>query len=91
MIYGVSIFLNDVDFSRKKHSEQVVTRMSEEGFFTSKQAATSFYNYHREQWKQQKGIVYGKYDVRGRCEMYKAEVSEGKIMNRGITIYKDTI
>lgn len=91
MIYGVSIFLNDVNFSLKDKTKQVQTRMSEEAFFTNKATATSFYIHHKEQWKAQKGICYGKYEQRGRCEMYKANVSSGQVMNHGITIYKETI
>lgn len=91
MVYGVSIFLNDVNFSLKDRSKQVVPRMAEEAFFTNRKAATSFYIHHKEQWKQQKGIVYGKYDVRGRCEMYKASVNDGKIMNHGITVYMEKL
>lgn len=91
MIYGVSVFLNDVNFSLKDKTKQVQTRMSEGAFFTNRAKATSFYIHHREQWKAQKGISFGRYEQRGRCEMYKAEVRDGQIMNHGITIYKDTI
>lgn len=91
MIYGVSIFLNDVNFSLKDKAKQVQTRISEEAFFTNRAKATSFYIFHKEQWKAQKGVTYRGFDQRGRCEMYKANVSSGQVMNHGITIYKETI
>lgn len=91
MIYGVSIILNDVNFSLKDKSKQVQPRMSEEAFFTNRAKATAFYIHHKEQWKAQKGISYGNYEQRGRCEMYKATISEGRVMNHGATIYKEII
>jgi len=91
MIYGVTIFLNEVNFGLKDRSKQVQSRMMEEAFFTSRKAATSFYLFHLEQWKAQKGIFYGKYENRGRAEMYKATVQDGRVINNGITIYKETI
>lgn len=91
MIYGVTILLNDVDFKQKKNENKVVTRFSYEAFFTSKAAATKFYLSHVQEFKEQSKISYKKYDVRGRCEMYKASVQDGYILNNGITIYKEFI
>lgn len=87
MIYGVTIFLNDIKHLRNKGLE-VESRMKEEAFFTNKKAATDFYLYHLKTWKAQKGITYTG-DVRGRAEMYKATVMDGRIYNNGITIYKE--
>lgn len=86
MIYGVSIFLNDVSY--KKGVMNVETRMSEEGFFTNKKAATDFYLYHLKRWQNESQVVYNNADPRGRAEMYKANIVDGRIHNNGITIYK---
>jgi hypothetical protein len=87
MIYGVSILMFDFE-PNKRISEP---RIEKEAFFTNRKKATEYYLYHKRQWDNEKGIVYGRKQQRGRCEMYKASVLDGQIMNHGITIYKETI
>jgi len=90
MIYGVTILLNDVKRLRNGGIE-VNTRMSEEAFFTNRNAATDFYLYHLKRWQNEKQVVYSNQDHRGRAEMYKATVMDGRIYNNGITVYKEVI
>ena len=87
MIYGVSIFM----FDRNEKTRINEERISKEAFFTNRAKATEYYLYHKREWDNQKGIVYGKKTQRGRCEMYKASILDGQVMNHGITIYKETI
>lgn len=90
MIYGVTIFLNDVNFSKKKHEDKVVSVLTHHGFFTTKKAAASFYNWHKNQWLNELAYAMPGYERRGRCEMYKANVMSGQILDHGITIYSET-
>lgn len=91
MIYGVTIFLNDVNFRLKNREKQVVTRMSYHEFFTNKERAKQAYDWNLAKWKSEKGISYGNYDQRGSAEMYKAKVQDGQIMKHGSIIYKESI
>lgn len=91
MIYGVTIFLNDVNFSLKNREKQVVSRMSYHHFFTNKTKAKQAYDWNLSKWKSEKGISYSNYDQRGSAEMYKARVQDGQIMNWGEIIYKESI
>jgi hypothetical protein len=86
MIYGVTIILNDCNFSLKDRSKQVKERYSFNAFFTNKQAALQTYKVEARRVNNELGVVYGTYDLRGRCELYKAEVSNGKIMHYGKVI-----
>lgn len=91
MIYGVTIFLNDVNFRLKNREKQVVTRMYYHEFFTNRERAKQAYDWNLRRWQNERGISYGNYDQRGVAEMYKAEVREGQIMKSGKTIHKETI
>lgn len=91
MIYGVTIFLNDVNFSLKNRDKQVVSRMSYHAFFTNKTRAKQAYDWNLSKWESEKSICYGNYDLRGSAEMYKATVRDGQIMNHGTVIYKEQI
>lgn len=91
MIYGVTIFLNDCNFRLKNREKQVVSRFHYQEFFTNREKAKQAYDYNLAKWNTQRGISYGNYDQRGRCEIYKANVMDGQIMPHGKIIYQETI
>lgn len=86
MIYGVTIILNDVNFSLKNRAQQVKERYHYQSFFTNKTRALQAYDWLTERVMNEKGICFGKYELRGRCELYKATVNEGMIMEHGTVI-----
>jgi hypothetical protein len=91
MIYGVSVFLNDVNFSLKNREKQVVSRMYYQAFFTNKKTAISMYQHYLKEFNSQKGIVYGNYDLRGKAEVYKATINDsGQIMPHGNNIMEQS-
>ena len=91
MIYGVTIFLNDVNFRLKNRDKQVVSRFHYQEFFTNRERAKQAYDWNLDKWKAQRGISYGNYNQGGRAEMYKANVMSGQIMPHGEIIYQETI
>lgn len=91
MIYGVTIVLNDCNFSLKNREQQVKERYSFEAFFTNKTQALSSYEWQLQRVKNEIGVCYGRYELRGRCEFYKASIQNGKIMNYGETIKSQKI
>lgn len=91
MIYGVTIILNDCNFSLKNRAEQVKERYSFQAFFTNKTQALSSYMWQLNRVKNEKGVSYGKYELRGRCELYKATVNSGMIMSHGDIIKQEKI
>ena len=88
MIYGVTIILNDVNFSLKDRSKQVQTRYHFQSFFTNKTRALQAYDWQSKRVMNELSVCYGKYELRGRCEIYKATINEGMIMEHG-TIIKE--
>lgn len=88
MIYGITIVLNDVNFSLRDRTKQVKERYYYQSFFTNKEKAKEAFEYQTRRVINEKGICFGKYELRGRCELYKATVSNGMIMEHG-TIIKE--
>jgi len=86
MIYGITIILNDCNFSLKDRTKQVKERYSFNAFFTNKERAKETFEWQAKRVMNEKGICFGKYELRGRCQLYKAEVREGMIMEHGILI-----
>jgi hypothetical protein len=86
MIYGITIILNDCNFSLKDSTKQIVERYSYNAFFTNKSTAINAFNSKLNKVKNEISLSYGKYELRGRCELYKATVNEGRIMEHGTVI-----
>ncbi len=92
MIYGVKMFLNDVNFSLKDTSKQVISRLSYPTiFFTNKQKAIIYYKARQSEFDGRKGIIYKNYEQRGKCEFFISLVQDGKITEYGKIIMQDTI
>ena len=91
MIYGVTIILNDCNFSLKNRAKKVVERYSFEAFYTTKQAALDTYFYQVNKVLSEKGIKISKYELRGRCEVYKCNISDSRILNHGTIINEHKI
>lgn len=91
MIYGVTIILNDCNFSLRNRDKQVEERFSKEAFFTNQKIANDFYEYYLQRVNNESSVVYGRYELRGRCEFYKCEINNGQIMNHGTIIKKHDI
>jgi len=92
MIYGVTVILNDCNFSLKDRSKQVIQRHYYDNFFTNKATAKKEYESQLNRVKHELEINYSNYHLRGRCEFYKAQVEEnGRIMNFGTNILSHKI
>ena len=91
MIYGITIVLNDCNFSLKNREAQVKERYSYQAFFTNRQVAKETYKRQLMRVKSEKQTSYGKYDLRGLCQLYKANVDNGRIMTNGDVIDKEEI
>lgn len=92
MIYGVKMFLNDVNFSLKDTLKQVVSRLSYPTvFFTNKQKAIIYYKARQREFEGRKGIIYGKYEQRGECVLFVANVYQGRIQEHGKKLMSDDI
>lgn len=88
-IYGVTVFMNDVNFSLKNREKQVLPRMSYQAFFTRKKAALTAYKYQLNRFNNEKGICYKGYSQRGRCEVYVASIMDNsQLAEHGKTILK---
>lgn len=88
-IYGITSFINDVNFSLKDRSKQVVSRISYQSFFTRKKDAIHAYKYQLNIFNNESRISYGKYEQRGRCELYIAKVMDNsQLAEHGETIFK---
>jgi len=83
MIYGLTIVLNDCNFSLKNREKQRKERYSYQSFFTNKQRALQAYEWNLKRVENEIGISYKGYELRGRCELYKATVNDGMIMEHG--------
>jgi len=87
-IYGITSFINDVNFSLKDRSKQVVNRISYTSFFTRKKDAIHAYKHQLNIFNNEKSISYGRYDQRGRCELYIAKIMDNsQIAEHGETIF----
>lgn len=92
MIYGVRMFLNDVNLSLKTPSKRVINRLSYPTvFFTTKESATIYYNARQREFEGRKGIIYKNYEQRGKCELFEAFVNDGRIEEFGNTLMHDSI
>lgn len=90
-IYGVHIFINDVNFQLKDREKQVVTRINYNEYFTKLKEAKMYYKARLHSFHSEKGITYGKYDQRGKAELFICEVRSGQIMNHGKTLLIENI
>ena len=83
MIYGITIVLNDCDFSKKNQDDRIKERYSFQMYFTNKNAALKVYKHQLNRVIHESGVSYGKADLRGCCHIYKATVTDGIIYNHG--------